>query len=53
MECGADAIGYSVNAVLIPEVLQAKDLDSSVAQFILSRAEGLLWNDMGRFEIVT
>ena len=33
------------------EVLPAQDLDSSVAEFILSQAEGLFRNGMGRFEI--
>ena len=33
-------------------VLWDQDLDSSVAEFILSGAEGLLRNDMGRFEEV-
>ncbi len=34
-------------------VLWAQILDSSVAEFILSGAEGLIRNDMSRFEIVT
>ena len=34
-------------------VLPAQDLESSVAEFILSRAEGLLRNDMGGFGTAT
>ena len=33
--------------------LRAQDLDSSVAEFILSRAEGLLRNDIGPFDMGT
>ena len=40
-----------MTATLTQEDLQAQDLDFSVAEFILSNAEGLLRNDMGRFEI--
>ncbi len=35
------------------EELKAQDLDSSVAEFSLSRAEGLLRNDMGCLQIFT
>ena len=49
---GPDAIGLGVTVVLTEKVLQTKDLDSSVAEFILSGAEGLLRNDIGRFERV-
>jgi len=38
--------------MLTHKVLWARILDSSVAEFILSYAEGLLRNDMGRIEIV-
>jgi len=34
------------------KVLQAQNLDSSVVEFILSGAEGLLRNDIGRIEMV-
>ena len=36
--------------MLTYKVLWTQDLDSPVAEFILSRAEGLLRNDMDRFE---
>ena len=39
-----------MTVILIFEVLQAQDLDSSVAEFILLRAEVRLRNDMGSFE---
>ncbi len=35
------------------EVLPAQDLDSSVAEFILSQAEGLLQNDMGGLGLIS
>ena len=38
-------------AELTHEVLLARDLDSSVAELILSSPEGLLRNDMVRFEV--
>jgi len=34
-------MGYGVTVILIHQVLWAQDLDSSVAEFILSYAEGL------------
>ena len=34
------------------KVLRAQNLDSSVAEFILSHAEGLFRKDIGRVEIV-
>ena len=46
-----DAIGHGVTAILFHEVLLAQILDSSGAEFILSDAERLLRNDMGRVEI--
>ena len=45
-----NAIGNGVTVVLIHEVLRVQGLDFSVAEFILSQAEGLLRNDMGRFD---
>ena len=33
------------------EVLPTQELDSSVVEFILSRAEGLFRNDIGRLEL--
>ena len=50
-EHSPDVIGHGVTIILNHKVLRAKDLDSSVPEFILSRAEGLLRNDMSRFEI--
>jgi len=46
-----DTMGYGVTPVLTREVFRAQYLDSSVTEFILSRAEGLLRNDIPRFEI--
>ena len=44
----SDAIDYVVTPLLTQEVSQAHDLDSSLAEFILSDAEGLFRNEMGR-----
>ncbi len=42
-----------MTVILIHEVFGAQDSDSSVAEFILSGAEGLFRNDRDRFEILT
>ena len=42
-----------LTVALTQELLPAQDLDSSLAEFILSQAEGLPQNDMGHFETVT
>ena len=49
----SNAIDYGVAVVPAHQVLMAQDLDSSVAEFILSRAEGLFRNDMGCFEQIS
>ena len=50
---GPNAIGLGVTLILVHKVLWDQDLNSSVAEFILSYAEGLLRNDMVRFKLVT
>ena len=48
-----ETIGHDVTALLAHKVLLAQDLDSSVAEFILSNAEGLLRNVTGRLQIAS